>query len=268
MSAALPPLAALVLQSCLWAQASKAPPPSFSSDSIVNSGNQSAASLAPNVIATIFGSNLAFSTAAVSYQDVVISEAPNTLAGVKVTVGGLPAPLYYVSPAQINFVIPSGLLPGVADLIVFREGLASPKVSINLLDTAPALFLAPGRGSLAATHADGGVISDDAPARAGEIIVVYGTGLGLTEPRQIDGEIPRSAARIARMDRLRVLLDGEALPAESVYYAGITPGYPGLYQINLRLPEQMIKQDPELLVALNDQVSQNELRLRVILTEP
>src|SRR5438876_9784932 len=180
MSAAAPLLAALLLQSCLWSQVGKAPPPSFSPDSIVNSANNSSASLAPNVIATIYGSNLADSTGAVSLEDVAADELPNTFAGVRLTVGGVPAPLYYVSPTQINFVIPSRLLPGVADLILFREGVATPKVRINLLDAAPALYLVAG-GKLAAQHADGSLISAEAPARRGEIIVVYGTGLGRTE---------------------------------------------------------------------------------------
>jgi len=65
------------------------------------------------------------------------------------------------------------------------------KVPIQLLDAAPALFAS--EGQVAATHADGSLISAGAPARPGEIIVIYGAGLGQTDPSQIDGLIPRSA---------------------------------------------------------------------------
>ena len=252
-------LAALLFRPCLWAQGSKDPPPTFSSDSIVNSANGSAASLTPNVLATIYGSSLARSTAQVSLRDIGASQLPTTLAGVRVTIDGLFASLYYVSPTQINFVIPSNLLLGETDLTVYREGVEAPAVQINLLDVAPALFQAGGR--VAATHANGSLISPDAPARPGEIIVVYGTGLGRTIPGQVDGQIPRAAASIRLLDRLRILLDGQTQPAESVYYAGITPGYPGLYQVNLRLPDPITGIDPELRIAVDDQISQSALAL-------
>src|SRR6266481_2511248 len=236
VAAVLVLLAALLFRPCLWAQDSKDPPPTFSSDSIVNSANGSAASLTPNVLATLYGSALARSVGAVSLRDIGASQLPTTLAGVRIKVGGIFAPLYYVSPTQINFVIPSNLLLGETDLTVYREGVEAPAVQINLLDVAPGLFQA-GGGRIAATHANGSLISPYAPARPGEIIVVYGTGLGRTIPGQVDGQIPRAAASMRLFDRLRILLDGQTQPAESVYYAGITPGYPGLYQVNLRLPD-------------------------------
>src|SRR5207247_903944 len=147
-------------------------------------------------------------------------------------------------------------------LSLVREGVSGPKTRINLLDAAPALFVVDS-GRIAATHADGSLISPDAPARPGEIIVIYGTGLGVTVPRQVDGIIPRSAARIVLLDRLRIVLDAQTLPTENILYAGITPGYPGLYQINLRLPDATSNQAPELRVALDDQMSQSALQLPI-----
>jgi uncharacterized protein (TIGR03437 family) len=70
------------------------------------------------------------------------------------------------------------------------------------------------------------------------------------------------------MDRLRVLLDGQPLPPRSIEYAGITPGYPGLYQINLRLPEAIAKNEPELRAILGDQASQSAVSLQVASSEP
>src|SRR5882724_12309315 len=110
MAAALVLLAALLFRPCLWAQVSKDPPPTFSSDSIVNSANGSSASLTPNVIASLYGTSLARSIGQVSLRDIGASQLPTTLAGVRVTIAGIFVPLYYVSPTQINLVIPSNLL--------------------------------------------------------------------------------------------------------------------------------------------------------------
>jgi uncharacterized protein (TIGR03437 family) len=64
-----------------------------------------------------------------------------------------------------------------------------------------------------------------------------------------------------------VLLDGQPIPVENILYAGITPGFAGLYQIDLRLPTQ-IGMTPELRIALGDQMSQGSLRLQVATDGP
>jgi len=241
------------------------PAPSFSPDSIVNSANGSSASLAPNFIATILGSNLAFATESASVDPTNGGTLPNKLGGVQIRVANIIAPLLYVSPTQINFLIPAALLPGKFNLSVVRQGTAS-QVPITLLDVAPAIFLVDG-GKLAAQHADGTLITKDAPAQPGEIIVVYGDGLGQTDPPQVDGVVPPVAAQILLLDRFRMLVDGQLLPSTSVLYAGITPGYVGLYQINLRLP-QILKENPELRFGFGDNMSQEGLLLPVAPNAP
>lgn len=266
MSAAVLLLAALVFGSCSWAQDSNDQAPSFSSDSIVNSANNSPASLTPNGLATVYGKNLARSTVAVSLAEVGAGKLPTSLGNVRITVGLLIASLLYVSPTQINFIMPVELTAGKYRLLIERQGTTA-LAEITLLDAAPGLFVVD-NDKLAATHADGKLITSESPAKPGEIIVVYGAGLGRTEPRQHDGFIPRVAASILQMDRLRILLDEQPLPAASILYAGITPGSPGLYQVNVRLPDTIGATDPELRVLLADQMSQRSLLLKVVPIEP
>jgi uncharacterized protein (TIGR03437 family) len=266
VAAALLLLAALVFRSGLWADDSTDQAPSFSSDSIVNSANGSSASLTPNVIASVFGQNLAYTTATVSLAEVGAGTLPTTLGDVQISVGNIFAPLLYVSPTQINFLVPANLQPGDTGVRIVRQGTAG-QAQITLLDAAPALFLVD-NGKLAAIHADGSLVTADSPARASEIIVVFGTGLGRTDPRQLDGIIPRAAAPILLLDQLRIQLDQQFLPATSVLYAGITPGFPGLYQINLRLPDIISKKQLELRAALGNQMSQSALLLETALSEP
>jgi uncharacterized protein (TIGR03437 family) len=252
-------LAVFLFRSSLWAQAN-GNPPAFPPDGIVNSANGSPTSLTPNVLASLYGTNLAFATGSAALSNDGAGALPTILAGVRVIVGGIFATLLYVSPTQVNFIVPTSLLPGQTNIFLLRDFIVTPTAQITLLDAAPALFeVATG---IAAEHADGSLISPDAPAHPGEVIVVYGTGLGRTDPTQIDGTIARAAAPIVLLNQLQVLLDGQPIPAGSILYAGITPGFSGLYQINLRLPVQ-IGATPELRIALGDQMSQGSLRLQV-----
>src|SRR5207244_224300 len=90
--------------------------------------------------------------------------------------------------------------------------------------------------------------------RAGEIIVVYATGLGSTDPNPATGEIPRFAAQIVALSSLQVSLGGVVVGTGLVKYAGLTPGSAGLYQINLEVPANP-GTDPELRVAIAGQSS-------------
>jgi uncharacterized protein (TIGR03437 family) len=226
--------------------------PVYSTASVVNAASNMAGALAPNGIATVYGTGLSYitgSTLGSPTQGVL----PEEYGGVHVFVGGMPAPLYYVSPTQINFLIPAELLPGDIDFFTTHDGLAGQHVPITLRDAGPGLFpWAP--GMIACTHADGSIITKDHPAQAGETIVVYGTGLGKTNPQVPTGTIELVAAQILLFNELQVLVAGVALAAQSVQYAGLTPGIPGLYQVNLVLPKQ-VTPDPEVRLAIGSQIS-------------
>src|SRR3984957_15739088 len=77
--------------------------PSYSAASIVNAATQTAETLAPNTIATIYGTNLSWTTHAVTAGDLNGGTLPNSLEGVSVYVTGILSNLFFVSPGQINF---------------------------------------------------------------------------------------------------------------------------------------------------------------------
>jgi uncharacterized protein (TIGR03437 family) len=138
MYQALSLLAALTFGLPLLAQSSTAP--SYSVASIVNSATNTAAALAPNTIATIYGVNLAYGTSGLSSSGSPIGYLPQELADVRVIVGGQIAFLYYVSPQQINFLIPDNLRPGDMELVVARQGTAGPQVQIAVSAAGPGLY--------------------------------------------------------------------------------------------------------------------------------
>jgi uncharacterized protein (TIGR03437 family) len=227
--------------------------PVYSVASIVNAATQMAQSFAPNTIATIYGTNLSWDTHSVSAVDLAGGRLPTSLDGVTVYVNGLSVNLFYVSPSQINFLIPYELNTLTANVQVVRQGVAGPTASLMMSNTAPGFF--EWNGNLAvAEHADGNVITPSNPATPGEIIVLYAAGLGRTQPDIASGEPVGIATNILYLAQLQVLLNGVALPASSIYYAGLAPGFVGLYQINLRLPLDL-PANPSIQLAIGSQQS-------------
>jgi uncharacterized protein (TIGR03437 family) len=249
MRALVLPLAALAFASILPASA-----PIYSSDSLVNSADNQPGFLAPNTIATLYGNYLAYNTVTLSPNDVRGGVLPTVLpsTGVRVLVNGLPGNPYYVSPTQINFLVPPNLLPGSSTVQLVIDGLAGPPITVTLGSAAPALFQLD-QHNIIATRPDGSLITPAAPAQPGDVVVLYATGLGQTVPPAGYGELPRSAAPLQRLTDFQVLLDGNPVDPISILYAGIAPGFAGLYQINLELPGST-GSNPEIRIAVGDTI--------------
>ncbi len=237
--------------------------PSYSAASIVNSATNLYGSLAPNTIATLYGERLSYETRAVTAHDIQDGRLPTALgmAAVRVLVNGIPAHLYYVSPKQVNFLIPSNLRPGQVEVVLVRAGLHGPRARIRLSSSAPALYQLDATTAIA-TRPDGSVATGEVPARPGDIVILYATGLGETSPRASPGELVRYPAQIDAVEDFRILLDGEAIGPDHLFYAGLTPGFAGLYQINLRIPETADAW-PEVRVVIGEECSPAGIRLPV-----
>jgi uncharacterized protein (TIGR03437 family) len=252
--------AVLAASAALGAEGSRQAP-TYSAASIVNAASNAVGELAPYTFATIYGVNLAYSTHAMSVEDVRGGKLPTELASVRVLIDAVPAILYYVSPGQINLLIPNMLRRPETELQVTLEGKAGPTVKIALLEAAPALFQWEGN-TVVATHPDWTPITAATPARPGDWVILFGTGLGETVPETVWGQVPQMAAPLKRLSEFQVLLAGTAVEAGRIAYAGVAPGFAGLYQINLRLPESL-GNDPEIRIALGNQISPAGLRLPV-----
>lgn len=243
----------------LFASTAQAAAPVYSAESIVNGANFAPGPLAPNAIASIFGSDLAWSTETLTEENTRAGVLPYTLANVRVFVGNYSAPLIYASPTQINFLVPGNLRSGPQTLWVARQGVHGPEVTITLVDAVPQFFRN-AEGYVIAQHSDYSLVTPDHPALAGEVIVVYATGLGITHPNPLPGEIPIYPGLIDRLESLRVTVGTAVLSPERILYAGITPGWAGLYQINMRLPD-ILESNPELKAAVADQKGASGLKL-------
>jgi uncharacterized protein (TIGR03437 family) len=199
------------------------------------------APLAPGALVSIFGSNLAAQLQANDTVPLSTSLADN----VSVTFNGITAGLDFVSSGQINAQLPWNVLPagansGTATVVVNRNGTASATVLVNV-GLAPGIFsFPPGAGYAIAINADGslaapaGAIPGIAthPAKAGDVMIVYATGLG-----PVDSPIDNGANSL---DKLRntivkptVLIGGQSA---TVLFSGLTPQFPGVNQLNVQVP--------------------------------
>jgi len=236
--------------------------PCYSADSIVNAASFVRGALAPNTIAAIFGTNLSYSTRALGPGDVQGGRLPTNLAGVMVRVGPVFAPLYYVSPSQINLLIPGNLDLGQHEIRVVRDGWWGPGVKVNLLEAAPALFLLDPQ-TVVASHEDFSVVTQESPGRPDRFLILWATGLGPTsDPTASYDLIPVKAAWIRRLGEFRVLINDLAVDPDRIGYAGIAPYLAGVYQINVKLPND-VPSDPEIRISVGDQVSPNGVRAPV-----
>lgn len=236
--------------------------PIYSAAGMVNATDYSVGPFAPNSVVAIFGSNLIYTSTPVAAPSG--TALPIQLAGIAVYYNNRAVPLLYASDSQINFLIPSDALSGLpASIHIVRQSWTGPTLTIILADAAPCLFPTSDSYVLATDwNTENSVATPAAPAHPGDTIVLYATGLGHTQPNPDPGAIPATAASIENAASFRLLLNGSAIDPSLVKYAGIAPGWPGLYQINFVLPLNA-PADPEIRVSLDGQTSAPGLKLAV-----
>jgi uncharacterized protein (TIGR03437 family) len=257
-------LAAVLAGLCFGADTDCKPnAPCYSAASIANIASGEAGALAPNTLARIIGTGLAFSERGLLAGDAAGGELPILLGdtGVHVLISGIPgAPVLCRShPDQLP--VPSNLRAVEVDLQVVRQGVAGPAVRLRLREEAPALFLKDTQYVIA-SHLDWSLVTADAPARPDRWFVLWATGLGRTNPDAQYGQIPRDAAKLVRKDEFRVYLDGVPVAPERVNYVGLAPLCAGLYQINVLAPATA-SPDPEVRIGVGESLSPPGTRIHL-----
>ncbi len=188
------------------------------------------APVAPGGLVTLFGANMADkASGAGSYP------LPSTLEGTEVMLGGQALPLLYSSAGQINAQVPYGLTPNTQHQVVVRRGsVLSVPEPFTVAAAQPGIFTKnmQGTGQGIIMKSDQLTMAEAAtPASRGEVIVIYCSGLGAVTPAVKEGEAATVAARTVNETTLTI----GGVKAE-VLYAGVTPGFAGLYQINATVP--------------------------------
>ena len=190
-----------------------------------------------------FGSNTSiYSTA----------QVPTTLGDVTVTVNGTPAPMFYTSPGQVNFVIPfNAPSSGTAEVDIIQ---ASTKqilgtANVNMSSVSPGVFQCP---SSTATLRQACILNEDNTVNSftnqalrGHVIQIFGTGQGLVPNAPPDGTAPAGAVPSPIVPRVLIngqypeqypTQPGDPTDGQFVKYFGLAPGFVGLWQLNIQIP--------------------------------
>jgi uncharacterized protein (TIGR03437 family) len=200
-------------------------------------------SIAPGSWIEIYGSNLASNTRPWATTDFSGVNAPTSLDGTSVSIGGQQAFIAFISPGQVNAQVPSNVGTGVQQVALKSGGGTSASLSImvNALEPgllAPASFNIGGIQYAVALFPDGtyvlpeGAISgvNSRPAQPGDEIVLYGVGFGPVTPAIPAGQIVQQSNTISNF---QMSIGGTPAKAD---YSGLAPNYVGLYQFNIVVP--------------------------------
>jgi trimeric autotransporter adhesin len=214
-----------------------AQPPVVGTGAVVNAASFARqAPLAPGTLVSVFGLKLAASQAVATKLPL-----PVDLGGSSLFIAGVQAPLLFSSDGQVNALIPYGIQVNAGQQFVISRGNSlSVAQGLTMSAAAPGVFSTDGsgkgQGHIYVAHADFTQTLADAghPAKAGDFIVIYCTGLGEVTP-------PVTAGAPAPFDHLThtenpvtVTIGGVAA---QVQFAGLTPGFAGLYQVNVVVPK-------------------------------
>ena len=208
--------------------------------------------IAPNTWIIIKGVDLAPAGDSRIWQtsDFVNNQLPTSLDGVSVTLNGLSAFVYYISPTQVNVLAPPALQPGVVQVQVNNNGVKSAPADILVQALAPSLFVLGAGPYVTAVHLNGSLVGPttlypglSTPAQPGETIVLFANGFG-----------PTSAAVVAGAEQQGGTL--AVTPTVSIGGANAAVGFaglisPGLYQLNVTVPLAAAPGDNSISVTYN-----------------
>ena len=191
--------------------------------------------VAPGSLITVLGSRLSPVNAASSEMPL-----PRALGQSCLLANGTPIPLVFVSSSQINAQLPY-TAAGSVGLTLYTPGGISDTFYINVASTAPAVFRSGTAGPLTGLAtvvraANNQLATPANPVRRGDVLVIYLTGLGATAPAVTEGEAAPASPLAVAVEQPLVTLGGKNLPVE---YAGLTPRLAGVYQINVRVTDDV-----------------------------
>jgi uncharacterized protein (TIGR03437 family) len=217
---------------------------------------------------TIKGQNLGASNSSrIAAQGYVRdNNFPKELGCIAVEIGGQRAPILYASDQQINVQVPEMTAVGSVPVrIILNPGRGNAVITdagtVALQATSPAFFTFNGTSIAARIPGTGvpvaqpSVVPGARPARPGEVIELYATGLGATQTAVAPGALAPSQA-VPTVQKVTVTIGGTRIPDADVLYSGLAPGnISGLFQINVRIPASAGNGDLPVTMAVGSEQS-------------
>jgi uncharacterized protein (TIGR03437 family) len=190
--------------------------------------------LAPGGLISIFGQRLSEGTSVAPSGPL-----PPELASTIVTIGDQTLPLLFASEGQVNAKVPYGVNADTnQQLLVQRGATYATPVYVDVAAAQPAIFQS-GQQALI-TDVQGNLIGPGNPAHAGDVIIIYCAGLGVVNPAVGDGAVAPDTPLSKTTNPVTLTIGGQDAV---VTFAGLTPRFAGLYQINAAVPSTAMRDD-------------------------
>jgi uncharacterized protein (TIGR03437 family) len=215
------------------------------------------ATIAPNSWVEIKGSNLgpAGDMRIWAGSDFVNNQLPTSLDGVGVTVNGVPAYVYYISPTQVNILTPPNAISGSVPVQISDNGVTSANFMVQAQAESPSFFVFGAGPYIAAIHVNGGYLGPTSlypglttPAQPGETITMYANGFGSTSIPVVSGSETQSGT----LSPLPVITIGGV--TATVTFAGLVA--PGEFQFNVVVPPSLANGDQPTIATYNGLTTQ------------
>jgi uncharacterized protein (TIGR03437 family) len=209
--------------------------PTLPSTAVFNAASYTPLAVAPGENIVVYGSSFGPDSLTLTSRDAQ-GRLSTSLAGVSLLFDNVPAPLVYTGKGVVSALVPFAVAKKTVTVMqVVYQGAKSAPYAIPVFDAIPGLYTADGGGAGqgAILNQDNSYNSATNPANPGDIIQLFGTGAGQTDPPGTDGN-PAQDPFPKPLLPVSVTIDG--LPAD-VIYEGSAPGEPeGVFQINARVP--------------------------------
>jgi uncharacterized protein (TIGR03437 family) len=193
-------------------------------------------SVAPGAIMAVYGSELTPNGVGAGAPSVPL---PIMLAGTAATVNGIPAPLYYASPGQLNIQVPYDVPANSTAVLKVENNGQSATYNFNVASAAPAIFTtnAEGTGQGAILNLSYQLVDSSHPATPGSTYLqIYCMGLGAVTNQPANGAASPSSQLAYTKTPTQVTVGGVTVPATDVVFSGLAPGFVGLYQVDALVP--------------------------------
>jgi uncharacterized protein (TIGR03437 family) len=240
------------------------PPTAFAGGAVNNGTFGHGEQLAQGDIVAVFGSQFTYGDP----QGASSLPLANILNGVQVLVNGIAAPIYYISPGQINFELPIDAVTGAGTIQIVRNGTKGNLIYVAIDARVPRLILS-GGGPYAIITTLQGVVTGipSNPAKVGDTIVIYAQGLGPTSPSVPSGTAS-PLSPLAEVPGITQVCFGIETPffmapCATPVFTGLTPGYAALYQINATIPKGISTGNNTMLLIEVDNVLSTFVQLAV-----
>ena len=226
---------------------------------VLNSLTFQATAVSPGEIVSIFGSDLGPPAGA----GPVINAAglvDSASGGTRILFDGVPAPVLYASPGQVNVVVPYGVVPGtITRLVAEYRGSQKPSEALSVVSLAPSI-VSNGAGRAVIVNQDGSFNTASRPAKRGSVIVFFATGEGTTTPGGVDGRV--GVAPLAKPNlAVSVRIGGKVA---ELLYAGNAPNFvAGAMQVNARIPDDAPTGDVSIYLVVGTAASPPITKLSV-----